>query len=96
MARSKLVFRKDKVQSGVYRDLGNKKYASGDSETALGLYTQAVLTAPHTEPELSLALANRSAALLSLNNHRAAVQDIEMALSAGYPKVTKYNLRSRI
>ena len=82
------MLRKEKCQSGVYRELGNKKYGLGDSEGALALYSQAVLTAPHSEPELSLALANRSAALLSLNNHRAAVQDIEMALSEGYPKVT--------
>ena len=82
-----MVFRKDKAQSGVYRELGNKKYGLGDSEAALALYSRAVLTAPHSEPELSLALANRSAALHSLGNYGAAVQDIELAFSSGYPQV---------
>ena len=81
------MLRKDKGQSGELRAEGNKKYGSGDSEAALSLYTRALLTAPHSEPELSLALANRSAALTSLNNYRAALQDIEMAFASGYPKV---------
>ena len=81
------MFRKDPGKSGQYRDLGNKKYGVGESDAALGLYSQAVITAPHPSQELSLALANRSAALTSLNNYRAAIQDIEMAFASGYPKV---------
>ena len=81
------MLRKDKGQSGELRAEGNKKYGSGDSEAALSLYTRALLKPPHSEPELSLALANRSAALHSLGNYRAAVQDVELAFSAGYPKV---------
>ena len=80
--------RKERGQSVLYRELGNKKYGLGDSEAALALYSRAVLTAAPGQPELGLALANRSAALLSLNNHRAAPQDIEVALSEGYPQVT--------
>ena len=86
--RIKLMLRKDKGQSGQLRGEGNKKYGAGDSEAALALYTRAVLTAPPSQPELSLALANRSAALQSLGNYRAAVQDIELALSSGYPQVS--------
>ena len=80
----------------LYRELGNKKYGLGDSEAALALYSRAVLTAAPGQPELGLALANRSAALLSLNNHRAALQDIEVALSEGYPQVTNTTDRTEL
>ena len=47
------------------------------------------------EPELALALANRSAALLSLGEHKAALDDIEEALEKGYPADLQYKLIER-
>jgi hypothetical protein len=38
------------------------------------------------ELEYALALANRSAALMSLENYGSAIEDIEEALSNGYPE----------
>ena len=81
--------RKDQVQSQKYREAGNKKYGSGSPDLALHLYTDAVLAAPDGQPELSLALANRSAALHQMKKFRSALQDIDMALMSGYPQVER-------
>ena len=40
--------------------------------------------------DLSLAVANRSAALMKLGYHEAALQDVELALNSGYPQDLKY------
>lgn len=45
--------------------------------------------------DLSLALANRSAALLRLKKPRLALQDIELAMEAGYPVEMRYKLMER-
>lgn len=45
--------------------------------------------------DLSLALANRSAALMRLGHLEAALEDVDLALSSGYPKDLKYKLYDR-
>lgn len=45
--------------------------------------------------DFSLAVANRSAALLRLGYHPAALKDVETALDSGYPLELKYKLLER-
>ena len=45
--------------------------------------------------DFSLAVANRSAALMRLGYHKAALEDVETALSYGYPQELRYKLLSR-
>ena len=66
--------------SSEYRDKGNEAYAARDDRLALSLYNQAIRYAPSYSREYSLALGNRSAALLNLKHHRLALQDIHRAL----------------
>ena len=42
-----------------------------------------------------MAVANRSAVLLRLGYHEAALEDVNLALEAGYPKELKYKLLER-
>ncbi|KAF0289974.1 SET and MYND domain-containing protein 4 [Amphibalanus amphitrite] len=57
------------AESGRLRSAGNAAYGRrGQERAALQLYTQAVLAAPEGDEALPLALANRSAVLLSLGH----------------------------
>ena len=44
---------------------------------------------------MSLAVANRSAALLRLGHLEAALEDVDLALASGYPKDLRYKLYDR-
>ena len=43
----------------------------------------------------SLSAANRSLALVRLDKHQAALEDISLALEAGYPEQSRYKLMER-
>ena len=48
-----------------------------------------------TSRTFSLAAANRSLALVRLDKHEAALEDIELALESGYPGHNRYKLLER-
>ena len=54
------------------------------------MFNRAIVKAPVSEDgkgkDLSLAIANRSAALYKLGYFKLALEDIEFALNSGYPK----------
>ncbi|EZA53989.1 SET and MYND domain-containing protein [Ooceraea biroi] len=75
------------------KDAGNKLFGRGEFAKALATYSNAVLLAPSTE--LSIILANRSAALYHLEHHEHALGDIEEALRLGYPHNLLYKLEER-
>ena len=54
------------------------------------MFNKAIMKAPVNDSgvgkDLSLAIANRSAALLKLGFFKLALEDIEFALDSGYPK----------
>lgn len=84
------------------RDLGNKSFKLANYHQALKQYTQAVRYAPYPITEefkscdsLSLALANRSAALYSLTRYKLCLLDIDLALKYNYPEATKFKLYIR-
>ena len=48
-----------------------------------------------TSRSFSLSAANRSLALVRLDRHQAALEDIELALESGYPEQNRYKLLER-
>ena len=61
---------------------------------------QAVISAPcdfetGESRDLSLALANRSAVLFSLKGYHLALDDIHLALDAGYPEDLRFKVIER-
>jgi len=81
-----------------FRDFGNNHFKAGRDKDAVRLFGAAARAAPVKEGkgrDLSLALANRSAALVRLQQPEAALQDIEAALGAGYPEDLRYKLFDR-
>lgn len=76
---------------------GNKLYQKDQHYKALEVYTCSILNAPVEGPgnELSLALANRSAVLFKLREYPKSLEDIQQALSYGYPVELRYKLLDR-
>ena len=75
---------------------GNACFGRGEHSTALRLYSLAAQCAPPTSPQLSLALANRSAALFKLGNYGPCEEAILLALQHGYPAELRYKLHERL
>ena len=71
------------------RDLGNKQFSAGRDREAIAYFNKALVKAPLNSKgcgkDFSLAAANRSAALVRLGRRGLALEDIELALSSGYP-----------
>ena len=86
---------KDNVKSVKAREEGNVLFQSGNFPASLLKYSSAVsLASPHSA-ELSLALANRSAALQRLKYHAKGVEDIDAALESGYPLEKQFKIFER-
>ena len=86
---------KDNAKSVKAREEGNVLFQSGNFQAALVKYSSAVALASSQSEELSLALANRSAALQRLNYHSKGVQDIDEALHSGYPREKQFKILER-
>ena len=88
------------AESARLRAAGNAAYSRrGQEAAALELYTQAVLAAPAADPAddcLALALANRSAVLLSLGHMGPCLVDMSRALQHGYPPRLRQKLDQRL
>ena len=63
------------------------------------MFNKAIMKGPLNEDrrgrDMSLAVANRSAALLRLGHLEAALEDVDLALASGYPKDLRYKLYER-
>ena len=74
-------------------------FQAGRDIEAITAFNKAILKAPFNDEkkgkDFSLAVANRSAVLLRLGYHQAALEDVDLALEAGYPKDLKYKLLDR-
>lgn len=82
-----------------FREMGNKLFKVGKDKEAIKMFNKAITKAPTNESgkgkDLSLAVANRSAALYKLGYLQPALDDIEFAFESGYPKDLKYKLFER-
>ena len=82
------------------REDGNQAYQDGKYDLAILLYTEAMRYAPCNpvllEGEaLALAAANRSAAFYQQKQYIEAIEDVEVAVAAGYPHNSVYKLYIR-
>jgi len=92
--------RKDEELSRSNREDGNTAYNEGRYEMAILLYTEAMRYAPCNpillEGEaLATAAANRSAAFYQTRQYKEAIEDVDVAISAGYPNNGLYKLYIR-
>ena len=90
-----LEYEKDPVASKALRDKGNECFKSGVYEDALESYNLAVMFARPEGEELGLAIANRSAVLVEMNDPIGALKDIDLALKSNYPASLSSKLNQR-
>ncbi len=81
------------------REDGNEAFAAGNFHLASLLYSESLRYSPvNAKDEDNLAAAaaaNRSAAFYQLGRYEKCLEDIELALELGYPRVTGYKLLIR-
>ncbi|XP_046603722.1 SET and MYND domain-containing protein 4-like [Neodiprion virginianus] len=75
------------------KDLGNKEFQRKNYASSIPLYTKSAQYA--VADELSIAIANRSAALYYMDNFKDCLKDIDLAINIGYPKKLLYKLYIR-
>ncbi|EDS42181.1 conserved hypothetical protein [Culex quinquefasciatus] len=79
-----------------HKEQGNKAFQYEKWSAAVKCYNKACHLLPQeNDLEMSLIVANRSAALFHLNKYEHALQDIELALELKYPQDMHYKLMER-
>ncbi|CAK1553964.1 unnamed protein product [Leptosia nina] len=81
--------------SFLWRQRGNDKYHANLIEESYHCYSKSVIYAKQNGTEYSLALANRSAALLRLKKFKECLSDIELSISSGYKREMLHKLLLR-
>ncbi|XP_054004754.1 SET and MYND domain-containing protein 4-like isoform X1 [Hylaeus anthracinus] len=79
----------------VLNTMGNQEFKKKNYLLSIQSYTKCALYAPINSNELSVAIANRSAALFYLNRYDECVKDINLAIKLNYPKNLHYKLYLR-
>ena len=79
------------------REDGNAAFQSGNHELALVLYTEAMRYSPvhpttHEGEDFAAAAATRSAALMALGKFEECLEDVQLAIEAGYTSAASYKL----
>lgn len=82
------------------REDGNVAFQSGNHELAIVLYTEAMRYSPvhpttHEGEDFATAAANRSAALMALGKFEECLEDVQLAIEAGYTSAAPYKLYIR-
>ncbi|XP_023342115.1 SET and MYND domain-containing protein 4 [Eurytemora carolleeae] len=95
----KQVSQKSEGESRRNREIGNKHFQAGKWSLAASYFSKAIAFAYVNDKQqgrdLSLAIANRSAALYRLEKYKLALEDIDYALDAGYPQDIRYKVFER-
>ncbi|XP_012254183.2 SET and MYND domain-containing protein 4-like [Athalia rosae] len=86
---------KSKEKAKHLRDQGNKQFQIKNYQASIPLYTKSAQYAPVECDDLSIAIANRSAALYYMDNFEDCLKDIDLAISSGYPKKLQHKLYIR-
>ncbi|CAB3257269.1 unnamed protein product [Arctia plantaginis] len=88
--------KKDLEKARHLKDQANKAVQNGDWAKAMQLYSQSMIYMPEKETEeLSIVLANRSAALNHLEQYEETLADIKRCLALGYPRHLRYKVYER-
>lgn len=86
---------KDDDKSKELREKGNDLYKCKRFDDALEAYTESVVYATEDGEEMTLAYANRSAVLYSMNEFENCLADIENSLRTNYPERLLYKVYIR-
>ncbi|XP_044005860.1 SET and MYND domain-containing protein 4-like [Aphidius gifuensis] len=88
---------KSASQSVLYRNEGNKLFTSHNLSLnkTIEMYTKSIAFAPISSKELSIAYANRSAALFTARLYNACLLDIGRALTLNYEQRLRVKLYAR-
>ncbi|AWO99826.1 putative SET and MYND domain-containing protein 4 [Scophthalmus maximus] len=86
---------KDTEQAAKCRERGNCSFKTRDYTAAALHYSQGVSFAPLSSEQLPLCYANRSAALHHLQLYQDCLNDIDKALTNGYPSHLQHKLEDR-
>ncbi|KAJ0180971.1 hypothetical protein K1T71_003056 [Dendrolimus kikuchii] len=88
--------RKNLERAKELKDEGNKAVQKGDWAKSMHLYSQSMMYMPEKETEeLSILLANRSAALNHLELYEETLADIRRCINLGYPRHLRYKVFER-
>ncbi|XP_023940800.1 SET and MYND domain-containing protein 4 [Bicyclus anynana] len=79
----------------LWRQKGNDKFRTNYVEESYKCYTNSVMYAEHNSLMYSLALANRSAALLRMKRFQECLSDVALAIEHGYPIEQRHKLLLR-
>lgn len=87
---------KDINKANSYKKLGNTEFQKERWLNALKFYNLSYLFMPNDcEKDISIILANRSAALYHLEKFDLALKDIERSITVGYPSDMQYKVKER-
>lgn len=86
---------KNEDEASKSRDRGNSSFKIRDYTSAALHYSQGICLAPQSSQQLSLCYANRSAALCHLQLYQESLDDIDLALTSGYPSHLLHKLQDR-
>ncbi|OWR44094.1 hypothetical protein KGM_213148 [Danaus plexippus plexippus] len=88
--------KKDLEKALQLKDEGNKAVQKGDWGRSLQYYNESIILMPEIKSEeLSIVLANRSAALNHLAQYEDTLRDIQRCLALGYPRHLRYKVYER-
>lgn len=93
---SEKLLRKSNKLANKYRENGNKYYKSQKFYKALLCYNQGLCNARPNSIEFSLGFANRSAVYFEIEAYEICIENIQLAISFGYPKERIHILYDRL
>lgn len=88
--------RKNNKVANEFRANGNQKYKSKLFYEALLCYNKSLCYARPNTPEFSLGFANRSAVFFEIEAYELCIENIQLAISFGYPKDKLETLADRL
>lgn len=86
---------KSEEEASKSRERGNSSFKIKCYTSAALHYSQGICLAPRASQQLSLCYANRSAALCHLQCYQESLDDIDLALTSGYPSHLRHKLQDR-
>lgn len=87
--------RKSKIDSIIFRNIGNEHYKAGRIRQAIKYYNKALAFAPKSSEEMVLAYGNRSAVFFTIQYFNGCLKDIDTCLSIGCSEALAEKLRKR-
>ena len=96
--------KKDIEKSIKFREEGNKLFREGKFSECLNCYNNSIMLAPcstnfeeeNDSVDFAMSLTNRAAILGKFKMHKNAAEDIEVAITSGYPKHLLYKAYQRL